>query len=390
MKRFLTLSLFGLIGSSSMMFAGGMNAISENENFLDEEIITWPETLMPQVYTFITETQYGDRYAFEVNVGIDDNDFMYIQGLYPDFPEGVFKAKIDGNIAEVSQNQFLGNYGSREVYTKCLVDNPDYDWDDWQSPLYILAPEDVTYKLSIDSGRNVIASEDEGIYFCFNTSLDSFKSLKVWTDIELHKHVTYAGTPSNPYEPYFSEDYFEYYGFNIFSFVLSNLSTDENLLDTESLYYSIFLDGEPIVFEEDLAVDPYGDYFIVYDGISSPTEYVPYDFDNFYDIYKASIVDFQIGIYSEGFTTIGVQALYDYEGEATRSAIVTLNIETWEVTVTEPGTTGMKEIENSLDVVETEYYDFNGLRVAHPEKGIYVKRSVLSDGSVKISKEYVR
>lgn len=204
MKRFLTLSLFGLIGSSSIMFAGEMNVVSENENFLDEEIITWPETLMPQVYTFITETQYGDRYAFEVNVGIDDNDFMYIQGLYPDFPEGVFKAKIDGNIAEVSQNQFLGNYGSREVYTKCLVDNPDYDWDDWQSPLYILAPEDVTYKLSIDSERNVIASEDEGIYFCFNTSLDSFKSLKVWTDIELHKHVTYAGTPSNPYEPYFS------------------------------------------------------------------------------------------------------------------------------------------------------------------------------------------
>lgn len=117
---------------------------------------------------------------------------------------------------------------------------------------------------------------------------------------------------------------------------------------------------------------------------------MPYDFDNFYDIYKASIVDFQIGIYSEGFTTIGVQALYDYEGEATRSAIVTLNIETWEVTVTEPGTTGMKEMENSLDVVKTEYYDFNGLRVTRPEKGIYVKRSVLSDGSVKISKEYVR
>ena len=40
-------------------------------------------------------------------------------------------------------------------------------------------------------------------------------------------------------------------------------------------------------------------------------------------------------------------------------------------------------------IVETVYYDLQGRRVARPERGIYIKADIYSDGSCRTSK-YIR
>lgn len=50
------------------------------------------------------------------------------------------------------------------------------------------------------------------------------------------------------------------------------------------------------------------------------------------------------------------------------------------------GATGVSAIENGLNVVSTEYFNLSGVRVSNPEKGIFVKVTRLSDGSIRTSK----
>lgn len=47
-------------------------------------------------------------------------------------------------------------------------------------------------------------------------------------------------------------------------------------------------------------------------------------------------------------------------------------------------------IESDVTVDHVKYYDMNGLEIKNPEKGIYVVRKVLTDGSIKTSKAVVK
>ena len=106
---------------------------------------------------------------------------------------------------------------------------------------------------------------------------------------------------------------------------------------------------------------------------------MPYKFSNDIDISKWSDNIFDVGIYVDGLTTVGVQAVYFYENVLTASDIVTYNVETGETTVT-PGNSFVGKV-GDKEVVSTEYYDLNGVRVNNPGKDIYVKRTVYKDGS---------
>ena len=48
--------------------------------------------------------------------------------------------------------------------------------------------------------------------------------------------------------------------------------------------------------------------------------------------------------------------------------------------------TSVENIEINKDLVKTEYFDLNGRKVGNPEKGIYIKNEIYSDGSMKKSK----
>ena len=331
----------------------------------DGEFMTVPEGVTLEEY------YYNDGYyAYPVEIGVD-NDDLYIQGLSLASPSAVVKAKIDGNKGYIPQNELLGTVMGYFIWTKMMVPDPALGW--------ALVPSDETYGLEIDLENKTIKSSDPSQILIFNCEYDRVFYLDGFNDFVLSVQTSYAGTPQNPFGVSFDgEDFRDYYGIFGFNFNLSNISQEGTVLDTSYLYYSIFIDGDIYDFEE-----LEGLYGIMYPGVEGIVSEMPFDFINGYDIDATSNTGRFIGIYPDGVTTIGVQAIYKYDGKTTCSDIVTYNVDTDEITVS-----GVESVKSD-EIADIRYYDFNGKEISHPDKGMYIVRIILKDGRM-ITKKIVK
>lgn len=286
----------------------------------DGSITTIPEGVETEEYTFL----YAD-YGKTVLVAFDD-DMLYVKGMNPNIPEGTFCAKIIDNKAYVDQNIIMGIYDNCFMYTKCVYDNPDYDWEIDNGPEFIFAPEDVKYVFDISPDRNIISSADKDMYLCLNGSIDRLYYLAAYRDFEFFRQASFAGVPANPYEPYWYSE-FSSRGSASFFFWVPSRSTEDNLLDVNSLYYRIYVDGEIKVFQQE--ENPSGRPVYYYPGLEEPTTLIPYEFTNWQDIYVyADTSRRMVDVYTRGLSTIGVQSVYIYDGVTTVSDILSYNIST--------------------------------------------------------------
>lgn len=341
---------------------------------MEIEFITIPEGLEILPYVYVDEFNYAQI----VEVAFSP-DYLYIRGLNSMLPEGTIKAKIEGNKATVAQNEYLGIYFDQYyIMTKVLYENPDYDPDDESVPPFILAPGDVGFELTVDDTNNRIYADTEGIYLSFHAEENDFlSSLGYYGIFELKYQDTFTGTPSNPVSLEYTTDFAPYQGFNDFFFTLSNYSTDGKLLDVDYLYYKVLIDGKPLVFNQEEIYDLNNQKTIAYVGVPYEVELIPYLFDNNNDIFKYSDNIFDVGIYFDDFTTIGVQTVYYYDNTFTYSDIVTLNILTNETVVT-PWESGVDTVVSD-EIVSTEYYTLDGRKVLNPDRGLYIR--VMKDAS---------
>lgn len=353
------------------------------QKFVKEDIqfVTIPEGLTVQPYAYVDEYNYASL----VEVARDEK-YLYIRGLNSMLPEGTLKAKIEGNKAVISQNEYLGIYYDQYyITTKVLYDNPDYDPDamDQDEQPFIMAPPLVGFELTIDDENKIIYADTEGVYLSFHCDdTDVFNSLGFYGIFELRYQDSYEGTPSNPVDLEYTTEFGMIQGFNDFFFTLSNFSTEGKVLDKDYLYYKVFVDGEALVFCQETGLNLVNQEVVMYAGVPFEVELMPYDFANYEDVYKWSENIFDIGIYLDGLTTIGVQTVYNYNNNRTYSDIVTLDIESGDITVTPSGVESITD--NAVETVE--YYRFDGLKVNRPEKGLYIKVERRADGSVKTGK----
>ena len=54
------------------------------------------------------------------------------------------------------------------------------------------------------------------------------------------------------------------------------------------------------------------------------------------------------------------------------------------------GPTFIQTVDGNKEVMATEYYDFSGLKLSAPTKGINIVRSIYNDGSVKTAKMVIK
>lgn len=357
--------------TDDLLFAGFSDFYQEYE---PEDLVPveMPKGVEPQQYVYIDTYDY----ASFVEVAFTD-DYLYIKGLNPMMEESVVRAKIEGDKAVIAQNEYQGIYMDLWfIFTKVLVDNPDYDEDDYYSIPYLFAPSDVGFEMSIDRKAGLIYADTEGVYLSFQPDEESLDNIIcVLSEFSLKEQTTAAGTPANPSHLVFLDSFVEYQGFYDFQFNISNYSKEGNVLEVETLYYQILVDGEPLVFEPEEILDLNNEWTDAYIGLPEPQIWIPYLFNNGYDISKYSSNEFDVGIYLDGFETLGVRTMYIYDGKVTYSDIVTLNMETGEVN------TGVKEITDSREI-NTEYYTLSGIKTVNPHGGIFIKRSLCSDGKV--------
>lgn len=343
------------------------------------QLVTMPEGVTPEPYVFIDEYDFAD-FAY---VAYTD-DYLYIQGLNPMMPQSVVRAKIDGNKATIAQNEYMGVYlDLMFIFTKILIDNPDYDAGNSRSEPFIYAPSDMGFTLTLDRENGKIYADTPGVYLIFQPDEDTYENgLCQLGQFTLTYQSTLAGTPANPSHLRFYTDLVYYYGFANFQFNLSNYAKEGTLLDTSCLYYQVIVNDEPIIFGEQLVTNLLGFEDIAYEHVPGMQRWLPFDFFNGHDIDRVLGNIFDIGIYVADVKTIGVQSLYVYDDKYTYSDIVTLDVATGEITTS---TTGINTVTDS-PVVGEEYYTLGGLKVDKPGKGVFIKRMKHADGKVSVSK----
>lgn len=344
----------------------GFSDFAQHYTKLDIELVTIPEGADIKQYVYVD----AYNYASIVDVAFVGDD-LYIRGLSSMLPEGTIRARVSGNKAVVAQDEYLGVYYDQYyIFTKVLYDNPGYDEMDPDSEPFLFAPSDVGFELNIDPVSKTIYADKEGTYLSFHCDADDFlNSLGYFDVFELKYQESFAGTPANPVNLEYHTEWASMQGFNDFFFTLSNFSTSGNLLDVNKLYYKVFVNGEPVVFKEHEMENLIGETVTVYEGVPTDVNLLPYEFNNNDDIFKWSPNAFDIGIYVDDVETIGVQTVYYFEGQFTYSDLVTLEVETGDIIITD----GVGAIEADGDDTPAVYYTIDGRRVARPDHGIYIK-----------------
>ena len=355
------------------------------QHYIPQELVPveMPEGVTPEQYVFIDDFDYASL----VNVAYTDTD-IYIQGLDPMIPDGVIKARIDGNKAYVAQNQFIGIYLDIDfIYTKILLMNPEYNPDDINSLPYLMAPADMEFELTFNREEGWISSDNENILLSFQPNEDTWENSNcALGSFILRYQKDSLGIPANPTNLNYSTRNSEYYGYNNFYFTISNYSTGGSLLDDTYLLYRVFVNGEPLIFSEK-TVDALNDReMVTYEGVPDEQIWLPFLFSNGEDITKWSSGEFILGIYTNDVQTLTVQTGYIYPGtKMTVSDLVTLDVATGEVT----SESGVKEVIAS-PVEKVEYFTLAGVKVANPGKGIFIRKLIHANGLVTSDKVVLR
>lgn len=296
------------------------------------------------------------------------SDEVYFQGLGTKMPEAWIKGTVEYEgskaIISIKSNQYIGIYLGFHVYTKAVKPqyNEDYDEEDYE-----ILPDDYTYQLVWDLEENTIYPKDPDVVLMLNLGKDELNYLEEFSNFVLKHQDSFAGIPQNPYNLVFI-DFMEQYDEYDLYFHVPGLSTEGDVLITEDLGYIIYIDGEEWTFDA-------SDYKLSEDMVE-----IPWSFNSNYIINHSETMR-QIAFFVEGISTIGVQSVYKYEGEETRSEIVTLDLE---------GLLTVADVNADKKVVGVKYYDVAGREVANPAAGVVIKRVVYEDGSVASSKKIVR
>lgn len=370
--------VLGTLYTDEDMFVGFCDYFQDYTQ-VDYQITTMPKDAEIQQYVMIDEFNY----AFLVDVAFDKGK-IYIKGLSNQLPTGVIIGDIEGDKAYIAQDEYLGVYmNMSRVFTKVLYDNPDYNEDDETISPFIHAPSDVKFELNVDSETGIISATTPGVYLAIEPDIVNpiFQYVEIFGQFVMKPQSSAAGTPANPINLEYETKWAPMQGWNDFFFTLSNFSTEGTLLNTETLYYRVWVDGEPVIFGEEMGINLIGEEAVMYPNVPGQQYFLPYDFNNNEDIFKYADNIFDIGIYVEGVSTVSVQSMYRYDGEVTYSDVITLDVETGESSID----TGVEQI-TMAPVVAQEFYTLSGVKIQNPDKGIYIVKEIHADGKVTARK----
>ena len=297
-----------------------------------------------------------------INAAISGSD-IYLQGLSTYFPDSWVKGTVSGESVTIPSRQYIG---IEKAYTHYCYFNGaevipvynEYLWDyvDTFTPKedVVMAYDPETSVMTTDEGM-VVTTLGERIVL----EVEGFArpTLRPVTD-------NMSLTPANPiitlYEPYDPD-----YGFGAIEFILPVTNTEGILLDKANLTYRLYLDNTPFTFTP-----------ADYPFLSSDMELVPYTFEGETDILVMG-ASHTVFFYCSDYSRMGVQTVYD---SGNTSAIVYTDSEGG---ISAPAT-------DTPAAVSTEYFDLLGRPVASPTSGLFIRRTTLSDGSVKVSKALLR
>ncbi len=344
-------TLFGMVSADEIWNAVGDCAQTSEK--ADYKTVELPEDLKIEEWVLIS-----DGVGKSINVAFDGDD-IYVSNLTTYFPDAWVKGTITDNKVIFESKQYMGLY-SRMYFIFFMGGTYDDE-------TYYLA-DNITFEF--DAEKKVMISK-EGECMMLNTTLDVVYYLSMFNvPILKVRNMNPAPNPSNPIPKYYY-DYFDNYGYSFYAFNLPDLNEDNDLLNTENMYYEVYLDDELFVFDT-------ADY-----TIEESMSQVPYSFSNGRGIFANGLSHY-VSFYTTGFETIGLRLFNVVDGKTYASDMVVFDIENNSYYV------GMEDIVADKNMAKVEFYDLQGVRVSNPYKGFYLCKKTFDDGTSKISKILIK
>lgn len=324
----------------------------------DEEPVTPPADLASEYWAFET---LGNKSVIEVKI---DGDNIYLNG-FTSYIEGYW---IKGTLTREKEivfptQQFMGKnqWGQYQYFlaTKVVPPADEFSWNTYEMI------DQITMKY--DPETKIYSAPGEA--FCVSSYRDyvSYSALAESPMLWEQPAEMLNAAPQNPYVTNFNQ-------FNdatmrgSITWEIPYTNVNGALLRPGKMYYNFYVDGELFTFEPD-----------EYSLFTEPTVDVPYEASNYYDIYvyrQSHDITFKFSD-PESF---GMQSFYIADdGNVYSSELIT-----WET-----ATVGINATELTKEVKEVIFYNLSGVAVAHPTNGVYIKRTVYTDGSQTTEKTVV-
>lgn len=306
------------------------------------------------------EDYNGFPYAEIIEGAFAEDGSVYVKGLYPELPDAWIKGTFDGSKATFKSGQYLGFYDYYSTYAYFVAATTEEVYDDYYDEYveqFVLA-DDISFDVDLSTmtmttDRHILVNANPGASLYYMMTL---------SNPEIALYTEKAATPEDPYF-YLFADYFDDYGYYGAQTVMPPLDVDGNVLDTEKLTYSYYLDDE--VFEV------YPDEY----GVEETITEIPYDMTagiDYNDISNTNALH-TFYWYQTGFDKFGVQTTYHGGDEAHSSNIVYYDL------------SGVEAVKNDemKQLKSVSYTDIAGRTVANPAHGLFIKTVTFSDGTTK-------
>ncbi|MBD5286227.1 MAG: hypothetical protein HDS27_01630 [Bacteroides sp.] len=345
------------------------------------DVVTFPEDAEIQNWTFSYGKSLIDGYSVEV--AVVEND-VYVRGFWEANPNATIKGVLENGVLTFPAGQYLGYITSSGLdyfmyFMTCSASTASIM--QYYQPL----DEALAYTLDSETGKFTQVENASG------EPLKLMVKGGKYTDFELTKSVAFLvldnpefkmasdvyGTPQAPsLDP--SYCFRRFAGFTQLEFNIFPFDEEGNVLSKSDLAYTIWVDGEKVLFES-------GD-FANWEKIPEPTYEMPLDFMNGWGVMydDDNLCHRRVQVPFADPEKLGAQVIYTdpVTGEQKKSLIAYYYPDTKEVKYEdELGGSSVDAIE--AEAVEVAYFDMLGQRVADNYRGVCVKVTSYADGSVK-------
>lgn len=314
-----------------------------------------PESAKREEWAFET---HGQKSVLEV--AVDGND-IYVSGFTSYIKDYWFKGTIEDGKIIFPTKQFMGKNEYDQFYyfmaAKIYIDETS-EWNQY-------APIDqITMVYNPETG---VYTAQEGETFIVSTNSEKLSPMAMAENPSLwqQKPETLNAKPLNPVLSEFKQEA----GICTIAWDIPNENINGAVLPGKDMYYNLYIDGELYTFTPE-----------EYPLFTEETTDVPYELSDYYNIYVYKTLH-TIYYKKRIDSTVGLQSFYVAEdGTTYASDLVT------ESTVS----TGISNTESSRKAVKTEYINMSGIRTATPDKGLYIKKTLYSDGTSKTEKVLIK
>lgn len=323
----------------------------------EAEVAEIPASVTMEEWNFIEPMAYRPVY-----VGFEGNN-VYVRGIYADIPESVITGTLDGDKVTFKSGQFIGIDTSLNRTAYFVGGQAHYTTTDEGERYWDFTPgESLTFNW--DADKKILSTEESMMI----APTAEAKAQLAWTDYprisapDANPVVTALQTPVITW---FMLGSVEYNYPNMMMFDFPSVDADGQALPLDNLFFNIIINDEVQTL--------YTDEYL---GLSEDIEDVPYNLSiDSWDIVGGNTAH-TVYIYPNGMDNLGIRTGYRNGDQVIYS----------ETAWVDPAELSSVKAVESAEVTSQAWYDLTGRRVLNPDKGIYIRVSTLSDGTLRTDK----